>query len=714
MTKAAQTKRQQQASIQQIADQLCDIASNFWWTWNSSAQRLFAAIDPMLWEATERNPLQTIKQAPDHRLLTLASDEAFLKNLKAVQKQFADYMKSKTWFDRTVKGKDKKARIAYFCAEFAIHESFPIYSGGLGVLAGDHLKSASDLGIPLTAVGLMYRHGYYRQEIEADGSTKAVYPEYDFNDFPIEDTGIIVPVPVGRRRIHAKVWLAKVGRIEAYLLDTDIEENTPKDREITHFLYGGDNETRIRQELILGVGGTLALQALDIEPTVYHLNEGHAAFNGLHRFSELLKEGVPSEEAMETVRAGGCFTTHTPVPAGHDRFDVKMARKYLSQYAGEDTGLSVNDVLQLGSEDLDNKNAPFCMTVLALNFCERANGVAELHGDTSRRMWIDHFGLSDPDEVPIGHVTNGIHSQTWLAPEIEPLYTKYLKPNWASPNADSDWWKKADKIPADVLWNTRKMLRTRLIRFVRERLVQQAIKHGQPLEDIVTAQTMLDENTLTIGFARRFATYKRAPLIFHDMKRLKAIIASTDRPVQFVFAGKAHPADKDGQKYLQQIVEFSKQPGFRGRIAVIENYDMQVGRMLTSGVDVWLNNPLRPMEASGTSGMKPPLHGGINCSILDGWWPESYNKKNGYAIGGKQFDKQSEQDTYDANSFYDILEKQMLPTFYKTNKEGVATKWVDMMEASMKTVCAQFSTHRMLGDYTSQYYLPAHRDALKK
>ncbi|WP_432800333.1 alpha-glucan family phosphorylase [Poriferisphaera sp. WC338] len=690
--------------------QLEKLTENFWWTWNYEAQQVFAAVDPGLWEATERNPALVLKYAPAHRFETLATDAGFITRLQDAVSKFETYVKTKTWFSRTAKGSDKKMQVAYFCAEFAIHESFPMYSGGLGVLAGDHLKSASDLGVPLVAVGLLYRHGYYRQEIEEDGSTKAVYPAYDFADLPVKETGVVVNVPMGRRHVLAKVWEIQVGRVKGYLLDTDLIENRPKDRKITHYLYGGDNETRIQQEMILGVGGMLALEGLGIKPTVYHLNEGHAAFCGLHRLSDLLRDGADYEAAVEEVRKGGVFTTHTPVEAGHDRFDVGLAKKYLSCFVGDETGLDMEDVLELGSEDPTDVRMPFCMTALALNLCKRANGVAELHGDTSRKMWQGFFGVKKDKDVPIGHVTNGVHSQTWLAPEMSVVYDKYLKPQWEGADATADWWKKADKIPAEALWDARKMLRMRLIRFVRERLVQQCLKHGHPMEDIATAQQMLDENTLTIGFARRFATYKRAPLIFKEMKKLAALVGDDKTPVQFVFAGKAHPADKDGQRFLQEIVQYSKRAEFKGRVAVIENYDMQVGRMLTSGVDIWLNNPLRPMEASGTSGMKPPLHGGLNCSILDGWWPEAYNKKNGWAIGGKQFAKQSQQDAYDAASFYELLERKIKPAFYKRGRDGVAAKWVELMRESMKTVCMQFSTNRMVGDYVQQYYLPTHNE----
>jgi glycogen phosphorylase len=706
----AATKRITQTNVKpvNVTQRLRTLAMNLRWTWDADTQRLFASLEPTLWESTGRNPLAVIAQLPAHRLEQLTDDAGFLSRLRDRERDLAAYLRAKTWFTRTANAKQKRMRVAYFCAEFALHESLPIYSGGLGVLAGDHLKSASDIGTPLVAIGLLYRHGYYRQEINPDGSTLAVYPKYDFSQLAVTDTGKTFSLKMAARKIKVKIWRADVGRVALYLMDTDLPANKPADRKITAHLYGGNDETRIRQEVLLGVGGLMALDKLNIKPTVCHQNEGHAAFCGLSRVVNLLKQGKRQDQAIDTVRRSSVFTTHTPVPAGHDRFTPALTRKYLKPLL-KGSSLNMQDVMELGSEDPGNKKMPMCMTALALRLSQRSNGVAKLHGEVSRDMWQGLYDVKKVSDVPIGHVTNGIHWQTWLAPEAQPLYTKYLKPKIHSPGAFDDPWARVDRIPAEELWAMRNTLRRRLVRFARQRLVEQAVRHGGSAQDIIDAENALREDILTIGFARRFATYKRAPLIFRDAKRLIKILNDSKRPVQLIFAGKAHPADADGQAFLQEIVKHSKKPGFRGHVAVIENYDMQVGRMLTSGSDIWLNNPLRPMEASGTSGMKPPLHGGVNLSVLDGWWPEGYNKRNGYAIGdGREFASRRKQDAYDADCLYTLLEKTITPSFYTRNRAGLPTRWLKVMTNSMKTVPGTFNTHRMVGEYTQDYYLPAH------
>ena len=695
-------------SVNKMVDRLRGLAMNLRWTWDADTQRLFASLEPAMWEAVGRNPLVLLSQLSDDRLDQLANDSDFLARLSAREKELAAYLRSKSWFARTATAKQKRMKVAYFCAEYALHESLPIYSGGLGVLAGDHLKSASDLGIPLVAIGLLYRHGYYRQEIEPDGATRAVYPSYDFSKLPVTDTGKTFSLKLASRKVKVKIWQVDVGRVALYLMDTDLPSNKAADRAITHYLYGGDSETRIRQEVLLGVGGLMAMDKLNINPTVCHQNEGHAAFCGLWRVVDLLKKGKKLDKAVETVRSSSVFTTHTPVPAGHDRFTPELTRKYIKPLI-KNAPLKMHEVMELGSEDPDDKKAPMCMTALALRLSAHANGVAKLHGEVSRQMWQKLFDVKKTSDVPIGYVTNGVHWQTWLAPEAQPVYRKYLKPKVNGAGAFDDPWAKADRIPNEVLWDLRNTLRRRLVRFVRQRLVEQAVRHGGDAQEILDAENALREDILTIGFARRFATYKRAPLVFRDAKRLLKILNHAGRPVQIIFAGKAHPADKDGQAYLQQIVKHSKKNGFLGRVAVIENYDMQVGRMLTSGCDIWLNNPLRPNEASGTSGMKPPLHGGVNLSVLDGWWPEGYNKRNGYAIGdGREFTSRRRQDAYDADSLYTLLEKTITPAFYTRNRAGLPTRWVRVMKNSLKSVPGTFNTNRMLGEYTQQYYFPAH------
>lgn len=688
-------------------DRIRQIAMNLWWTWNSDAQRLFASVDPCLWEANHHNPIATIDQLSPERVRAVQADDQLESHLTRVEQELKRYLVARTWFRRKAPGKARDLLVAYFCAEYAIHESLPIYSGGLGVLAGDHLKSASDLGVPLVAVGLLYRCGYYTQQFGLDGSTQVVYPVLDFARLPISDTRKTIDVPMGRRRIRARIWQLFVGRTRLFLLDSDIEGNSRVDRTLTRHLYGGDREYRIKQEILLGVGGVLALSAMGVRPTVFHLNEGHAAFASLERLRAMVKSGLSLDAATRAVRASSVFTTHTPVPAGNDRFTPALALKYLRPFAAA-LNLTPQQLLALGREDERNRAEEFCMTVLALKLSQRCNGVAALHGETSRRMWTGVYGTSDPALVPIGHVTNGIHTQTWLAPEIQPLYERFLRPRWLGAGPGDDWWRLAPRIPADQLWQVRQMLRTRLVTFVRRRLVEQVIRRHGSIDEIAAAHTALDPSVLTIGFARRFATYKRGNLIFCDVDRLHRILSDPKRPVQLIFAGKAHPADVGGQRLAQSIFRHTRESRFKGRVVILEDYDMEVGRMLTSGCDVWLNNPLRPQEASGTSGMKPPLHGGINCSILDGWWPEGFNGRNGWAINGGQFASPRQQDAHDAKAIYEVLEEQIVPMFYRRDRSGVPRAWVRRMIESMRTVCSRFSTHRMLGDYVREYYVPAH------
>jgi len=691
------------------------LARNLWWTWNSSAQRLFASVDPGLWEATDRNPIKLVGRLSPERRELIGNDEGFARRMRDCEIELDRYMNARTWFDREFSRSGarsgRRPLIAYFCAEYGVHESLPQYSGGLGVLAGDHLKSASDLGVPLVAIGLLYRCGYYTQEFNADGTTRVIYPQIDFSELPITDTGKIVRVPMGRgESVAARIWKQQVGRIQLYLLDTDIPQNkSSRQRALTRHLYGGDREYRIQQEILLGIGGMMALDSLGISPTVFHLNEGHAAFAALERLRRLRAKGIDLNEALAQVRDAGVFTTHTPVPAGNDRFSPALTMKYFAPML-EDLGLTRERFLALGREKADDKAEEFCMTVLALRLNRRCNGVAKLHGEVSREMWKRVFNVDRADQVPIGHVTNGVHSQTWLAPEMEEIYRKYLKPRWVGADTKIEWWKRAGAIPAEEFWGARQLLRRQLIEFVRRRLVQQLLRRGASQEELNEASRALDEQALTIGFARRFATYKRAPLVFHDPKRLARILRNARRPIQIIFAGKAHPRDAEGQAFAREIFKISRSDRFRGRVVLLEDYDLELGRVLTSGVDVWLNNPLRPQEASGTSGMKGPLQGGINCSIPDGWWPEGFNGSNGWMIGtGKQFNSPAEQDRRDAQAVYALLEGKIAPLFYQRDRDGIPRGWVEMMVQSMKSVCSAFSSHRMVGDYVRDYYMPAHR-----
>ncbi len=686
------------------------LAHNLWWTWNPDPQRLFAALDPAVWETSDHNPIAVLANLSPERREALLETPAFVALLRDCERQGAKYLGAKTWFQRTATPQQKRLRVAYFCAEFGLHECLPQYAGGLGILAGDHLKTASDLGIPLVGVGLLYRSGYYRQELRRDGTTRVLYPRYDFDRLAITDTGRVVRVPVGGREIAAKIWRAQVGRVPLYLLDTDVPGNTLRDRAITERLYSGDQETRIRQEIVLGVGGVRALAALGVRATVFHLNEGHAAFCSLERLRQLRRQGLSVPRAVERVRSSSVFTTHTPVPAGHDRFPPRLMRRYLGPLL-DDTDMTLAEWLGLGREDPRDRHEPFCMTVLALRLSGRCNGVSRIHGEVSRQVWMRVYDTDRARRVPIGHITNGIHSATWLAPAMRPLYERYLKPRWVAPAPAEDGWQRADRIPPAELWAVRNRLRRQLVQFIRQRFVQQAQRRCAPAAELAAALEMFDENALTIGFARRFATYKRALLIFRDLPRLARILGDRQRPVQLVFAGKAHPADREGQRVAQQVYRYAQQAGLRDRVVVLENYDMHVARMLTAGCDVWLNNPVPPQEASGTSGMKPPLHGGLNCSILDGWWAEAYNGRNGWAIdeGARRDSRTStprtraRQDREHAAALYRLLGEEIVPLFYDRGRDGLPRQWIRRMAASMKTVCGQFNTNRMLAEYLALY-----------
>ncbi|MBL0926471.1 MAG: alpha-glucan family phosphorylase [Phycisphaerales bacterium] len=713
MAKASAARRRRPAARTaprrgNVWDRVDTIARNLWWTWNPDARRLLESMDPALWRATTQNPIATMAALSATRRQTLEHDPVFQKNLAHVEAELARYLNAQTWYDREADASQKKMRAAYFCMEFAIHECLPLYAGGLGVLAADHMKSASDLGVPLTAVGVLWRHGYYRQEITPSGDVRVLYPPSDFSMLPVRDTGKSITMMIGSSRVKAKIWVLMVGRIPIYLLDCDIPENKPEDRKLTHHLYGGDREYRIRQELLLGVGGLMALEAMGVKPTVFHLNEGHAAFCGLERLRRLVKKGRNIEEALEEVRAASVFTTHTPVPEGNDRFDVGLTLKYLRPYM-RDLGLDREAFLSLGREDPEDTKEPFCMTVLALLLADGCNGVAELHGHTSRKMWAKTYSAMDPDDVPIGHVTNGVHPESWLDEAARPFYDKHLKPRWVGAGPDDDWWARADKIPADEFWALRQMMRRKLISTLRSHMRDQMLYHGLSFEEIDELYSSLDENALTIGFARRFALYKRAPLIFKDPKRLERILCNADRPVQIIFAGKAHPLDAAGNEYVKFVHEQTRKGPFKGKILLLQNYDTSIGRLLTQGCDVWLNNPVRPMEASGTSGMKPPLVGGLNFSILDGWWPEASDGRNGWNIGdGREYSSRTKQDAADAEAIYSTLERQIVPAFYKRDRRGVPQQWVKMMAKSMKTICCRFSTHRMVAEYVRDYYWLAH------
>ena len=691
-------------------ESLNELSSDLWWSWNEIGRRPFAMIDPRLWDSTRHSPKKMLDQSDPARLDIRLQTGEFQQAVERAMTEREKYYERNTWFQRIATEDDRDMQVAYFCSEFAIHESMQQYSGGLGVLAGDHVKSASDLGVPFVGVSLLYGHGYYIQEFSNDGHTRVIYPKYDFNEMPIEDTGIDIECPLWDREIVARVWRMKVGRSELLLLDADREENTEEDRLLTEGLYKGDSDPRMRQQILLGVGGMKALTALGYEPTVYHLNEGHAAFAPIQRVANLIEQGNTHEEAMDMVKRTTVFTTHTPVPAGHDRYDPVRAADALDTVL-DLAGLSREYFYALGREHPDNHEELLCMTVVALRMSNFVNGVAQLHGEVSRDMWRGAYGCEDVDDVPIDAITNGVHVRTWLSPAADAFWRREigLRPGRATPHS-TQWSRALDANPNDF-WDLRNDLRANLVHFLRDKLSQQAIKNGADPDELRDISGWFDPDALTIGFARRFATYKRAPLIFRDLDRIEAIVDSEDCPVQLIFAGKAHPRDEFGQAFAQKIHRLSKRPSLRGRVAILEEYDMEIGRMLTSGCDIWLNNPRRPHEASGTSGMKPPLHGGLNLSILDGWWPEGFDGRNGWAIGDEtEFENKDDQDIHDVEALYELLEDEIVPLFYERNNRDVPRRWIRRALRSVATIPDYFNTNRMVGEYVDLAYLPAHRE----
>jgi glycogen phosphorylase len=693
--------------------QLRAIAMNLWWSWNEVAQRPFAALDPVLWTATKHSPLATLACAGPATISAACEEPGFRIALSDARAALAAELARKTWWDTECAVDNPDACIAYFCSEYALHESIQQYSGGLGVLAGDHLKSASDLGIPLVAVGLYYRHGYYIQQFAEDGSTKVLYPVYDRATMPMTDTGVAVDVPVGSSSVRARVLRMDVGRTRVFLLDADLAENSPEDRQLTEGLYKGEPALRMRQQVLLGVGGMLALRALGIAPSRIHLNEGHAAFAAIEMLAEFRAQGMQHAEAVKAVRARTVFTTHTPVAAGHDRYGVDMVRDGLARTLAKG-GITRAELEALSREDPSNAQEPVCMTIICLRLASKVNGVAKLHGEVSRAMWQKAFGARKPKDVPIGHVTNGIHTATWLDPKALAFWKSECGFDAVAPTPRNRGWKRAVGADPAAFWAMRASLRAQVVRIARERIARAAQRRGEGPQALDELSRALDPNALTIGFARRFATYKRAPLVFTDIDRLARIVGDAKRPVQLIFAGKAHPRDLGGQAFARQVFEMTRHPKLRGRVVLIEEYDMEVGRALVSGCDVWLNNPIRPHEASGTSGMKAPPHGGINCSILDGWWPEAFDGSNGWAIGSADDESFNEadahgaaekRDTRDAQSLYVLLEKKIVPEFYDRGRDGLPRKWIKRALASAASVSDTFSTNRMVSEYALGSYI---------
>ena len=692
---------------------LSEIANNLWWSWNTEFLRLFQKIDRDLWESSDKNPVKFLKNVSQEKLEEATKNNDFIKEYDKVVDNFEAYINSKnTWFSKEFP-KNKNDLIAYFSAEYGLDQTIPIYSGGLGILSGDHLKSASDLGIPLVAVGLLYKNGYFHQKINGRGEQETEYHNIDLYDLPINPVknekgeDLIIYVKFPKRRLYLKVWQINVGRVKLYLLDSDIEKNNEEDRDVTLRLYGGDQEMRIRQEVVLGMAGVNLLKTLGLKPTVYHMNEGHSAFLNLEIIKDIIEEKqVTFEVAKDIASSKTVFTTHTPVPAGNDIFPTDLVEKYFKDFWGR-LGLSKEEFLRLGMKPSAELQPGFNMGILALKIAGKKNGVSKLHGAVSRELFGDVWPEIAANESPITYVTNGIHTCSWLSPRLKELYNKYLRPYWQDSMFEDETWKKVSDIPNKELWDAHQNRKEKLFELVRKSTVERLRRCNYSYDEINDIVSKLNPNALTIGFARRFATYKRAVLIFKDLERITQILNNQDRPVQLIFAGKAHPKDKEGQDLIKYIHEISMMPQFKGKIFLLENYNIEMSRYLISGVDVWLNNPRRPMEASGTSGQKASVNGVINFSVLDGWWAEGYNQYNGWTIGtNAEYNSYEEQDRADSESMYYTLENKIVPMYYEKGKDGLSTRWLEMMKNSIISTGGKYSTARMLVDYTKQLYIP--------
>ena len=694
-------------------EKLGEISNNLWWSWNTEFLRLFKKIDIDLWDLVEKNPVKFLKRVSQEKLEEAAKDSGFLKEYDKIAENFENYINSKnTWFSK-IYPNNEKDQIAYFSAEYGLDQTLPMYSGGLGILSGDHLKSASDLGLPLVAVGLLYKNGYFHQKINGYGEQESEYKNLDIDSLPInpvkdeEGKDLIIYVKFPKRRLYLKVWQIKVGRVTLYLMDSDIEENHEEYRNITATLYGGDQEMRISQEIVLGMGGIRLLKTLGLNSTVYHMNEGHSSFLILELIKNIIKEKELSfEMARDIVSSRTVFTTHTPVPAGNDIFPVDLVEKYFDGY-WDRFGITKEQFLELGMKPNPEENSGFNMGILALKVAGKKNGVSKLHGAVSRELFAEVWPEISPDESPITHVTNGIHTCSWLAPNLKELYNEYLMPYWQDNIHKNETWEKIDSIPDEKLWKEHMVRKQKLMEVVKNNITTRLRRCNYPYEEINDITSKLNPEALTIGFARRFATYKRATLLFRDLERITQILNNSERPVQILIAGKAHPRDKEGQDLIKYIHEISLKPQFKGKVFLLENYNIGMSRHLISGVDVWLNTPRRPMEASGTSGEKASVNGVVNFSILDGWWAEGYNQKNGWAIGtNKEYDNYEIQDNEDSESIYNILENKIIPAYYEKDSNGISTKWVELMKNSIMSTGGNYSTSRMLVDYTNELYMP--------
>ena len=702
-------------SLPKNLERLREIAYNLYWTWNPDARELFRRLDRDMWVETNHNPVMMLGNMSQSRLEDVSHDDGFRSHLNRVHNSLQEYLKEKTWYQKTYEYYDS-FNIAYFSAEFGLTECLQNYSGGLGVLAGDHLKASSDLGIPLIGIGLLYKVGYFQQYLNSDGWQLERYEINDFDNLPMQlvlkEDGepLIISVTFSDREVYFQVWKIQVGRVPLYLLDTNIHLNSELDRKITETLYGGNVETRIQQEIILGIGGIRTLHATGIKPMVCHMNEGHSAFLSLERMRLIIQQsGLGYKEAKEVGYYSNIFTTHTPVPAGIDVFSNELVEKYLGAYYRNELKISGEEFYSLGTIYKDKQSSVFNMAHLAMNTAGYVNGVSQLHSSVSKKMWVSGYKGVPFNEIPIGYVTNGIHIRSHISGEMEQLFVQYLGEKWIENPSLKELWERVDRIPDEELWRTHERRRERLVAFARSRLRKQVISRGGSQTEIEKANEVLNPSALTIGFARRFATYKRATLIFKNIERLADIVNNKEHPVQFIFAGKAHPKDDEGKRFIQEIVQIAKEDRFRRKIVFIENYDLNVARYLVEGCDIWLNNPRRPLEASGTSGMKVISNGGLNFSILDGWWDEGFDPEVGWKIGnGEEYIDPDYQDELEARQFYTILESQIVALFYARGEDKLPRGWISMVKSSMKKLGPFFNTHRMVREYFEKYYAPSY------
>jgi len=695
-------------------ERLWSLARNLWWSWDHDSAGLFLDLDPVRWRELNHNPLALLGETPLAQIDRRAGELLLHSRINYAYRRQREYLEAdRTWGARYA-GVLRPRPVAYFSAEFGLHESIPIYSGGLGVLAGDHIKSASDLGIPLVGIGLFYGQGYFRQRLDLDGWQQEEYLQTEVNLLPMEPAigtrgePVLVSIETRNGCIQAKVWRLKVGRCDLLLLDSNVASNSPEDRDLSSRLYGGDRRIRIRQELLLGVGGVRALRAMGVAPAVLHLNEGHSAFAILEAIRNRMQdEGLDFDEAATRVSREVVFTTHTPVPAGQDRFAADLVEEHLGPLRHR-LDLSRERLMGLGRENAGDPNEDFCMTVLGLRLSRRANAVSALHGKVSRAMWAGLYSGRPEDAVPIGHITNGVHVLSWLAPQMFRLYDRHLGTGWHEHSSEARIWERIESVNDGELWETHLSLKSQLLKFVRHRAMEQAERRREPAATVRRLGQVLSPDALTIGFARRFATYKRANLILADLERLAALMNDPKRPVQFVFAGKAHPLDDPGKRVLQEIAELTRDPQFADRFAFVEDYDINVGRHFVQGVDVWLNNPRRPLEASGTSGQKVVLNGGLNLSILDGWWAEAYDGLNGFAIGmGRTHSNEKLHDAQDGDDLYRALRDEVIPLYYERDEDGLPRGWIRRMKRAVRTLGWRFNADRMVMDYTLHCYVPA-------